>query len=132
VNTQALYVYKTIEFEIQGVIEPLLLASGKPAGGQISGDALLDPGLYRVPATTELFAVTGSVPQDFEVQDLSATNGATPNGSSSKGGSGDPPPHQALVMLAKPGESTDQTQARIIAITNGQGKPATVTPPARK
>ena len=124
-NTQALYVYQTIDLGIQGVVEPLLLASGKPAGGQLTGDASLDPGLYRLPDTTELIpassaAGSGDLPS-FEVR-------AMPNDSGSKGGSGDPPPRRALVMLAKPGETTDQTTARIIAVTNGQGAKTTLNP----
>ena len=125
-NTSALYVYEPIEFDIQGVVEPLLLASGQPAGGQISDDAVLAPGLYRLPASTELIAMNASDSQNYDIQDLGAPS-ATPNDSGRKGDGPGDPPTRALAMLGQQGESPDATKARLIAIVNGLGAQTKLT-----
>lgn len=113
---RALYVYQTTEFAIEtGEIEPLLLASGAPTGVAIRRQDKLAPGMYRVAGTTQCRALAST---GFEFQDLASSTDL-----SGKGGGGLPdPPRLALALLQQPGETTDDTKARLLATLEGQGE----------
>ena len=121
-NVQALYVYKTTEFEIdRGVIEPLLLASGEPVGDVIRQRQTLAPGLYRVPAATQFHPVNGG---DFETQDDAGSS--DPNDVCGKDCGLPDPPKLAIALLALGNESPEQVTARIKARLEGAGEKSTI------
>ena len=110
-TVQALYVYKPTEFAIDhGVIEPLILASGKHIDGEITTQQIFAPGLYRVPPTTQYRAVNGG---DFEIQDVTA------NGKD--GGLPDPPP-RSRVLLKQNNETDAAVVARIKGVIANEGE----------
>lgn len=112
-NVKVLYVHQPTQFKVAaGAIEPIVLQSGQAGSPLVAPEhALLEPGVYRMPADVR-FEAQGTSPDHFVVTDTA--------------GKDDPHAPIQPSLMRFPHLAPDEVRRRIRVATLGDGETATL------